>query len=398
MTRISRTTVATVMAAVALTTYVLAAQSSKKEARVTRIIREVNLLPAEEKPVPASLNDQVREGTAVRTGDDSKSELTFLDLTITRLGENSVFSFNKAGRSVDLTSGSILLRVPKDSGGATIRTSGVTAGIAGTTVILEAPGSGRNKLLVLEGHARLTLRKYSDQSKEVRAGQMLDVPSGARTLPDPVAIDLQQIMRSHPLIKDFAPLPSEPLITQEIQKQTPAYAAAPQRPASSLGGLRVPPSSLPPTRPPTPPPQTGGATGGSTTVPPGTGGGAGGGTTLPPSGRPPRPGAPTTGGATTGGTTLPPGGKRPRPGGPTTGVGTVTTAQPTTPTPPPVILKGGSPTPAPGFKPPFYNAIGPAAGSAQTQAQPTASPRFPGGQGKNLPGRTRKRPTPPPIR
>ncbi|HYY14675.1 MAG TPA: FecR domain-containing protein [Chthoniobacterales bacterium] len=128
----------------------LAAESSKKEARVTRIIRDVNLLPSEAKPRSASLNDQVREGTAVRTGDESKSELTFLDLTITRLGANSIFSFNKAGRDVDLTNGSILLRVPKDSGGATIRTSGVTAGIAGTTVILESPRSGRNKLIVLE--------------------------------------------------------------------------------------------------------------------------------------------------------------------------------------------------------------------------------------------------------
>jgi hypothetical protein len=353
----------------------LVAAESKKEARVTRIIREVNLLPSEAKPRPASLNDQVREGTAVRTGDESRSELTFLDLTITRLGSNSIFTFNKAGRDVDLSNGSILLRVPKDSGGAVIRTSGVTAGIAGTTVILEAARSGRSKLIVLEGHSRLTLRKYPDQRKEVRAGQMLDVPAGATTLPDPVNINLRDVMRTHPLIKDFAPLPSEPLITAEIQKQqTPGYVTAPP---SSLGGMRIPPSAYPPSRPPsrppqTPPPLTGGAAGGTTTVPPPVTGEEAGGTTPVP----------------------PPGGHSPRPGHgrPTVGqTGTVGTATQPTPTPPPTITKT-SPTRPPKLKPWQQAILG---GAAQTQARPTPTPRP---SFRSVPGRPRKKPTPPPIR
>ncbi|MEY2531588.1 MAG: hypothetical protein QOI96_1673, partial [Verrucomicrobiota bacterium] len=59
-----------------------AKSSKKKEARVTQIIKEVNLLSAGEEPRSAVQNDEVKENTAVRTGDESRSELTFDDLTI----------------------------------------------------------------------------------------------------------------------------------------------------------------------------------------------------------------------------------------------------------------------------------------------------------------------------
>src|SRR6202049_4873599 len=122
-----------------------ASDAPKNEARVTRIIRDVKLLPSKSAARPATLNDKVREGTGVRTGDDSRSELTFVDLTITRLGANTVFSFANTGRNVQLGGGSILLRVPKDSGGARMKTDAVTVAITGTTVILEAARAGRKK-------------------------------------------------------------------------------------------------------------------------------------------------------------------------------------------------------------------------------------------------------------
>ena len=195
------------------------AADSKKEARVTQIIRDVKLLPADAAARPAVVNDKVREDTGVHTGGDSRSELTFADLTITRLGSNTIFSFNKAGRNDQLDSGSILLRVPKDSGGGRIKTSAVTVAVTGTTFILE---SGlRNKLFVLEGGARLSLVKYPSQLQNVRAGQMVDVPPGAKTVPLPTNFDLNEIMRKHPLITDFPPLPSRDLIVAASQQQQP---------------------------------------------------------------------------------------------------------------------------------------------------------------------------------
>ena len=204
-----------------------ATDSSKKQARVTRIIRDVKLMPSKEAAKPASLDDKVTEGTGVRTGDDSRSELTFVDLTITRLGENTIFTFDKAGRSVRLSSGSMLLRVPKNSGGASMTTSAITAGLTGTTAILESTRAGRNKLTILEGSGRISLNKYPRESANLRGGQMIDVPAGATKLPPVTNADLNQIMKKDPLITNFRPLPSQDLIYATAKQPPPAATSQP---------------------------------------------------------------------------------------------------------------------------------------------------------------------------
>jgi hypothetical protein len=207
------------IAGILIASSLFAGDTAKKEARVTRIVHDVKLLPSDSAARPATLNETVRENTGVRTGDESRSELTFADLTITRLGANTIFSFSRAGRSVALENGSILLHVPKDSGGAIIGNGAVTVGITGTTVIFEGKRAGRSKLIVLEGGADVRLVKHPKKFKHVLAGQMLDVKAGATTLPDPVSVDLKQIMKSHPLIADFPPLPSQDLIVAAMQNQ-----------------------------------------------------------------------------------------------------------------------------------------------------------------------------------
>src|SRR6266568_4846607 len=63
-----------------------------KEAKVTQVIQDVRVLPSNASSRPAAVNEDVRQGTAVQTGAQSRSELTFKDKTITRLGEKSTFS------------------------------------------------------------------------------------------------------------------------------------------------------------------------------------------------------------------------------------------------------------------------------------------------------------------
>ena len=87
-----------------------------KEAHVTQVVKDVKLLPEQAAPRPATVNDPVRDGTAVRTGVQSRSELTFTDQTITRLGANTIFSFKEGTRVMDLGEGAILFQVPKGSG------------------------------------------------------------------------------------------------------------------------------------------------------------------------------------------------------------------------------------------------------------------------------------------
>jgi ferric-dicitrate binding protein FerR (iron transport regulator) len=196
-----------------------AAESSSKDARITQLIREVSLLLADAPARRAALNEIVRETTAVKTGDSSRAELTFSDFTITRLGANSLYSFKNAGRRVELDVGSTLLRVPKDSRGATILSSAVTVGITGTTVIFESIRGGASRLTVLEGTARLVLVKARDQQRTIAAGQSLEVPSGANRLGEPKEIDLAQLIKTSPLIVGFRPLPSQNLINNAIRQQ-----------------------------------------------------------------------------------------------------------------------------------------------------------------------------------
>src|SRR6266446_5357119 len=109
-----------------------ASAAQLKEARVTQVVNDVKLLPGQAAPRPAVVNDNLRSGTAVRTGADSRTELTFTDLTLARLGANTIFSFNEGTRTLDLGSGTVLFQVPKGAGGAKITTAAVTAAITGT--------------------------------------------------------------------------------------------------------------------------------------------------------------------------------------------------------------------------------------------------------------------------
>ncbi len=102
-----------------------------KEAKVTQVIQDVRVLPSNSSPRPAAVNDNVDQGTAVQTGVQSRSELTFKDQTITRLGEKTIFSVGGGTRTIVLGSGQFLLYVPKKAGGAKVKAGPVTAAITG---------------------------------------------------------------------------------------------------------------------------------------------------------------------------------------------------------------------------------------------------------------------------
>jgi hypothetical protein len=187
-----------------------------KEARVTQVVQDVKVVPSNAAPRPASVNDSVHQGTAVQTGVQSRSELTFKDQTITRLGEKTIFSVGKGARTIDLGSGQFLLYVPKKAGGAKIKMGPVTAAITGTTVLVNYDPSGLTTFVVLEGGACL----HSDigQSIFVGPGQQMTYDPAAKRLEDPVDVDLNKVLAS-PLVKDFRQLPSAGLIQTTIQNQ-----------------------------------------------------------------------------------------------------------------------------------------------------------------------------------
>jgi hypothetical protein len=145
-----------------------------------------------------------------------------VDHTITRLGQNSAFSFRDGGRTVELKQGSVLLQVPKNHGGATIRTATVTAAITGTTVMFEYNPGKWIKLITLEGTQKLYLNG-SKHFVSVPAGKMIIMNPNSKFIPQPVSVDIAKIMATSALVshQPFGRLPDRALelIQQTIHDQ-----------------------------------------------------------------------------------------------------------------------------------------------------------------------------------
>jgi len=198
-----------------------------EEARVTQIVNDVKLLLEQGAPRPAVVSDLVRRGNAVRTGRQSRTELTFADLTITRLGANTIFSFKEGTREMNLIDGAILFQVPKGSGGATIRTVGVTAAITGTTGIGEFhPATTSHpqpvsKWLCLEGTFHLYLP--NGQSLEVGPGKM--VSTDGKSFSKVMTFDIKKLVSTSLFFTGFnQPLASMNLIILESENQLASLA------------------------------------------------------------------------------------------------------------------------------------------------------------------------------
>src|SRR5882724_1089753 len=187
------------------------------QGRVTQVVQDVKVVPSGAAARPAAVNETVQQGSAVQTGTQSRSELTFQDQTITRLGENTIFTVGQGARTVELGSGQFLLYVPKKAGGAKVKMGSVTAAITGTTVLGNVDPSGLVEFTVLEGSACMHL-DWSGQAMYVQAGKKVVYDTTTRRFENPVDVDIQQQLSS-PLVQDFSRLPSARLIDQEIAIQ-----------------------------------------------------------------------------------------------------------------------------------------------------------------------------------
>ncbi len=176
-----------------------------QSATVTRVVNEVNIYKPGSSAQPAKPGSSVRGQTSVQTGANSRSELRFQDATITRLGANTVFSFQQGTRDLQLQQGTLLLQVPKNAGGARIRTSTVTAAITGTTILMEFLQNKWIKIIVLEGKLDVFLNAIG-RRVTINEGQMLFMKDNGQGIPNPVDVDLARLTRSSRLVT-MAPLP-----------------------------------------------------------------------------------------------------------------------------------------------------------------------------------------------
>src|SRR6267378_5434325 len=207
-------------------------------AQVTKVINRVSVIDPAKGTHPAVLRDVIKDNLALQTGARSRSELLFQDNTLTRIGAETFFSFKTGTRDMTLEKGSMLLQVPKGLGGAKIHTAAVTAAITGTTIMMEYIPGSYIKVLVLEGSLRLSRNGTFGDSLLLRPGKMVIMRPDAKKIPDPIDVDLEQIVKTSTLVNfpDEAPLPSMPLMQAAIDEQKKQLAKSDLVPTNMVIG------------------------------------------------------------------------------------------------------------------------------------------------------------------
>ena len=194
------------------------------ESTFTEIIHDVNVLPANGPAgAPAQVNQLVRAPDRVRTGADSRAEMTAPDHTITRIGANTVFSFDTKDRVLNLERGSLLFHSRQGAGGGRIKSGGASAAVLGTTIIVAANAEGGFKVIVLEGRGRVTLP--NGRSVSLRAGQMVYVLANGKGFSGVLQVNLAKLVAGSLLLTGFShELPSWALIQAAVQSQASRLA------------------------------------------------------------------------------------------------------------------------------------------------------------------------------
>lgn len=184
---------------------------------ITQVVKDATVLqPATKGKKPARVNDIFSVPNVLRTGADSRVEMIADDQTVTRVGANTIFSFEPQKREINLEKGSVLFNSPTGKGGGTIRTAAATAAVQGTTLIVVTTQNGGFKTLLLEGRG---IVKSNGKTRSISAGQMVYVLPGG---------DLSGVLNFHlaeqvgvaRLVTGFKqPLPSQEKIEKAVAKQ-----------------------------------------------------------------------------------------------------------------------------------------------------------------------------------
>jgi hypothetical protein len=188
------------------------------ESTFTEVVKDVNVVAQTTKAAtPAKMQAVVKAPDLVRTGPESRAELTAPDQTLTRVGANTVFSFDTTGRQIDLQQGSLLFHSPSGKGGGTIKSGGAAAAVLGTTIIVAATPGGGFKVIVLEGVGKVTLP--GGKTAILKAGQMIYILPG-QGAGKVIDINLDKLVGGSQLVNGFSqPLPSIDLVRAAIAKQ-----------------------------------------------------------------------------------------------------------------------------------------------------------------------------------
>lgn len=208
------------------------------QAVVKQKVNVVTLAPSVAAPAqPVALGAVVRDQNVVRTGTESRAELEFPDLTLTRLGANSIFSFDAAARTINCEQGAALFAKPTSSGRIEVRSGGVAAAITGSTGFVSnqpanggggkararSAGSGERTTMMgmLEGKLQGSSTWRDRNGGEHRfafklgPGEMIVAQPGRQ--PMVMQFDIPRFLATSPLINGFkSQLPNEAQLNRAV--------------------------------------------------------------------------------------------------------------------------------------------------------------------------------------
>ncbi len=213
-----------------------------KDAQVTYTSRGVRLQTTDAKSATASVGDLVSEGMTISNRQNARSELTFANNVVLRLGANTSVDLRKVemdqflrrfyvdrvldrmipknfdGNVIELSEGALLFQIPKRAS-AQISSAPLNITSDNATGLLERNGESYIKLLLLSGEARVSLAHRLGESIVLKAGQILIMSPQVKALPDVAYFDIERTINTCLLISDFPPLPNEDAIAKSARKQ-----------------------------------------------------------------------------------------------------------------------------------------------------------------------------------
>jgi hypothetical protein len=188
---------------------------------------------------PAAQGAVIHDQNVVRTGVESRAELEFTDLTLARLGSNSIFSFDAKARAMSFQQGAVLFSKPTRSGPVELRTGAITAAITGSTGFISnvrtgasgksshAKGPSSTTLIgMLEGKmhggARWTDSAGHEHTTPFKLGPGELLVARLDGPPRVAQFDMPRFLRTSPLVNGF----SQPLRNQaELDRAVAEYRA-----------------------------------------------------------------------------------------------------------------------------------------------------------------------------
>ena len=185
---------------------------------------------------PAAQGAVIHDENVVRTGTESRAELEFSDLTLARLGSNSIFSFDAKARTMNFTRGAVLFSKPTNSGAIQLKSGAISGAITGSTgfistVPLEgigkaghtrSNGKGATTLVgmlegKIQGGSRWTDSAGREHTTPFRLGPGEMLVARLDGPPRFFQFDIPRFLKTSPLIKGFtAPLPNADALDRAV--------------------------------------------------------------------------------------------------------------------------------------------------------------------------------------